>query len=57
MEKYVGIGMVAGDKIDFLSDMIDLKMEKFARLDKLDDISTVESEEKKKKYRFDFSMG
>ena len=32
MERYVGIGMVAGDKIDFSSDMIDLKMQKFVRL-------------------------
>lgn len=50
MEKYVGIGMVAGDKIDFSSDMIDLKMQKFVRLSKLENDSTGYSEDVQKKY-------
>ena len=56
MEKYIGIGMIAGDKIDFQSEMIDLKMQKFVRLSKLDDLSTGYNENDQQNYRVNVTM-
>lgn len=56
MEKYIGIGMVAGDKIDFKSEMIDLNMQKFVRLSKLEDLSTGYNESDRKNYKVNVTM-
>ena len=56
MEKYIGIGMVAGDKIDFKSEMIDLNMQKFVRLSKLEDLSTGYNESDRKDYKVNVTM-
>ena len=56
MEKYIGIGMVAGDKIDFKSEMIDLNMQKFVRLSKLEDLSTGYNESDKQNYKVNVTM-